>query len=121
MKKTNKKKTQFFKYELDIQWSEEDQCYIVIVPELPGCTTHGETPAEAVGMAQEAIELHIESLTARGLEVPVPISEEELSGEFLVRTGDPTLHRKLKMAAKAKKKALNTFVVETLREAVGIY
>ena len=116
--KKSRKKQQFYKYEIDIKWSQEDQCYTVGIPELPGCITHGETPAEAVEMAQEAIEVHIESLTARGLEVPTPISEEELSGEFLVRTGDPSLHRKLKLAAKAKKKALNAFVVEALREAV---
>ena len=26
-----------------IQWSEEDGVYIVSVPELPGCKTHGKT------------------------------------------------------------------------------
>lgn len=82
-----------------------------MIPELPDSITHGETPAGAVEMAQEATEVHIEFLAARSLEISIPISEEELSGEFLVRPGDPTLHRKLKLAAKANKKALNTFVV----------
>ncbi len=34
--------------------------YSVSVPDLPGCYTQGETIAEAVAMAKEAIELYIE-------------------------------------------------------------
>ena len=33
----------------------EDGGYSVIVPALPGCVTQGETPEEAVAMAQDAI------------------------------------------------------------------
>ena len=35
-------------YSMNIQWSDEDQAYIVTVPELPGCKTHGATYEEAV-------------------------------------------------------------------------
>ncbi len=35
-----------------IRWSDEDQLYIVDVPELPGCTTHGQTYEEAVIQAR---------------------------------------------------------------------
>ncbi len=35
-------------YTMVIQWSEEDNAYIVTVPELPGCITHGDTYEEAV-------------------------------------------------------------------------
>lgn len=111
-----KKRKSNFKYEVDIQWSLEDQCYIATVPELPGCQTHGDTLQEAAKMAEEAIALYVESLAARGLEIPSPVSEEELSGEFLIRTGDPSLHRRLKMLAKAERKPLNTFVVDGLRK-----
>jgi len=31
------------KFELIIYWSEEDQSFIVDVPELPGCMADGET------------------------------------------------------------------------------
>ncbi len=36
------------RYSMYIQWSDEDQVYIVTVPELPGCKTHGKTYVEAV-------------------------------------------------------------------------
>ncbi len=41
------------RYSLWIRWSEEDQLYIVEVPELPGCKTHGKTYVEAVIQAQD--------------------------------------------------------------------
>ncbi|MHC1594746.1 MAG: type II toxin-antitoxin system HicB family antitoxin [Methanotrichaceae archaeon] len=42
----------------------------MIVPTLPGCVTFGETIDEAIEMAKEAIEAYVESLVARGEEVP---------------------------------------------------
>lgn len=45
---------------------EDDGSYTVIVPALPGCLTSGET----VEMAKDAIEGYIQSLAARGLEIP---------------------------------------------------
>jgi hypothetical protein len=34
-------------YSLLIQWEPQDAIYVVTVPELPGCTTHGATYEEA--------------------------------------------------------------------------
>ena len=36
------------KYSMVMSWSEDDQTYIVSVPELPGCMADGKTPEEAV-------------------------------------------------------------------------
>jgi predicted RNase H-like HicB family nuclease len=55
-----------------IQWSEEDQKYIVTVPELPGCTTHGNTYAEAARQAEEAIESWVTVFRDLGDNVPPP-------------------------------------------------
>jgi predicted RNase H-like HicB family nuclease len=35
------------KYEVIIFWSEEDQVFIAEVPELPGCSAHGDSPETA--------------------------------------------------------------------------
>ncbi|MGH7593760.1 MAG: type II toxin-antitoxin system HicB family antitoxin [Gemmatimonadales bacterium] len=61
-----------YHYELIVAWSDEDRCFIVAVPELPGCTAHGDTPAAAVAEAQEAIALWIETAGDDGLPVPSP-------------------------------------------------
>ena len=44
--------------------------YIVHVPALPEIVTEGDTEAEALAMAKDAIELYIETLVAEGLPVP---------------------------------------------------
>jgi predicted RNase H-like HicB family nuclease len=36
------------KYELIIYWSESDSCFLVEVPELPGCMADGQTYQDAV-------------------------------------------------------------------------
>lgn len=43
-------------YSMIIQWAPEDRIYIVTVPELPGCRTHGHTYEEALQQGQDAIE-----------------------------------------------------------------
>lgn len=57
-------------YELVIYWSEDDQSFVVEVPELPGCMADGETYEQAVANAQRVIEEWME--TARELGRPVP-------------------------------------------------
>jgi len=38
-------------------WSDVDQVFIAEVPELPGCMAHGDSPADALANAMQAIEL----------------------------------------------------------------
>ncbi|MEI8202763.1 MAG: type II toxin-antitoxin system HicB family antitoxin [Bacteroidota bacterium] len=44
---------------------EEDSCYTVTVPALPGCITYGNNIDHAILMEKEAIELYIEELKSR--------------------------------------------------------
>lgn len=48
---------------------EPEGGYTVIVPSLPGCVTYGKTIEEAHKMAQEAIELYLESMKEHGEEI----------------------------------------------------
>lgn len=66
------------RYSLLIQWSDEDRAYVVSVPELPGCHTHGTTHEAAIRMGEEAIALWLAGLRASGLPVPAP--EEYAAG-----------------------------------------
>jgi predicted RNase H-like HicB family nuclease len=50
----------------------------VIVPDLPGCITAGRTMDEALEMAREAIELHLEGLVEHGQVPPLPRSIDTL-------------------------------------------
>ena len=49
---------------------EEVGGYSVSVPALKGCHTQGDTLAEALFMAEDAVRLYVESLEARGEAVP---------------------------------------------------
>ena len=60
------------KYEIIIYWSDEDQAFIADVPELPGCIAHGNTKAEALSNAEEAIRLWIDTAKEFGDSIPEP-------------------------------------------------
>jgi predicted RNase H-like HicB family nuclease len=60
-------------YSIVIQWSDRNNAYLVNVPELPGCHTHGDTYQEALQNALEVIELWIEAAEKDGLPVPPPM------------------------------------------------
>ncbi|OGW16439.1 MAG: hypothetical protein A3G93_00015 [Nitrospinae bacterium RIFCSPLOWO2_12_FULL_45_22] len=64
-----------FKYRIEVSYSQEDDCYIAIVPELKGCNTFGDTPEEAVKEVETAIELWIELAKEMGREIPGPASK----------------------------------------------
>jgi predicted RNase H-like HicB family nuclease len=59
-------------YSLVIEWSDADDAYIVTVPELPGCCTHGATYEEAVRQGQDAIDSWIDAQRASGRPIPAP-------------------------------------------------
>ena len=51
-----------------------DGSYSAYVPDLPGCTTSGETPDEIRQNIKEAVDLYVESLREQGEPVPPPTS-----------------------------------------------
>ena len=51
---------------------EPDTDYCVIVPDLPGCITAGDTLDEAQNQALEAIQCHIEGMLLDGEPIPEP-------------------------------------------------
>jgi predicted RNase H-like HicB family nuclease len=62
-------------YTIMIQWSDEDQCYVVSLPEWGEfCHTHGDTYEEALTNAQEVLELLIETSLEDGEPLPKPIT-----------------------------------------------
>jgi predicted RNase H-like HicB family nuclease len=59
-------------YSMIIEWSDEDDAFIVTTPELPGCRTHGATYNEAVQQGQDAIESWVDANIAWGRPIPPP-------------------------------------------------
>lgn len=61
-----------YKYEIIIYWSDEDNAYSAEVPELPGCTAHGNTSEKALYNANEAIQLWIDTAKKYNDSIPQP-------------------------------------------------
>ncbi len=61
-----------YKYERIIYWSNDDNAFIVEVPELPGCMADGSTIEEAVKNSELMIKEWIETTKERGLDIPEP-------------------------------------------------
>lgn len=64
-----------YRYSILIQWSEEDQLFLVTIPEfvdrvMQPCTA-GKTYEEALKMAQDCIEACLEAWEANGETPPV--------------------------------------------------
>jgi predicted RNase H-like HicB family nuclease len=60
------------RYELIIYWSKPDDCFVVEVPELPGCMADGQSYEEAVANAQQVIAEWIETARLLGRPIPEP-------------------------------------------------
>ena len=63
------------KYTIVIQWSDEDRCFVVLLPEFQDVmqpVTNGDTYEEAVKNAQEVLELMIEIYLEEGKPLPEP-------------------------------------------------
>ncbi|MEH2023668.1 type II toxin-antitoxin system HicB family antitoxin [Nostoc sp.] len=66
------------KYTIVIQWSDEDECFVVSFPEGGEfCQTHGDTYEEAFKNAQEVLEMLIESSLADDQPLPEPKTLEK--------------------------------------------
>lgn len=59
-------------YSMLIQWSDEDNSFIVSLPEFSHCKTHGETYVEAVQNGQDMIESLIEFYQHERKTLPQP-------------------------------------------------
>ena len=62
------------RYSMMINWSDEDQAYVVCIPEFgTGAKTHGVTFAEAVRMGEDLIDSLIQWSADEGAPLPAPL------------------------------------------------
>jgi antitoxin HicB len=68
--------TSLLRYSILIEWSDEDQAYLVTLPEWANRVvmpvTHGDTYSEAVKNGQEVLELLVNSTVHDGEPLPLP-------------------------------------------------
>ena len=73
-----------YRYPAVLGYDVPTKRYYVLWPDLPGCTTTGETEDEALDNAREAMSLHLWGLEDDGDEIPsaTPLQKLDLS-EYL--------------------------------------
>jgi predicted RNase H-like HicB family nuclease len=104
------------RYPANVFWSDEDEGYIAVAPDLPGCSAFGETQSQALSELHEAIAAWVEAARSAGNTVPRPSrpSVEPLaSGKVLLRM-PRSLHAELVQGAKRDNVSLNHYVVYLL-------
>lgn len=60
------------KYEIIIYWSEDDNCFVSEMPELPGCMADGMTYDESIKNIELVAAEWIEVAKESGREIPKP-------------------------------------------------
>jgi len=60
------------KYAIEIIYSDEDEGFIAVVPELPGCSAIGVTEEEALREVKVAVSLWLKTAREEGRAIPEP-------------------------------------------------
>jgi len=100
---------------------DDDSDYGVTVPDLPGCFSAGSTLDEALAMAKEAIELHVEGLIEEGEAVPEPTALEEHRKKRMYRGGTWAVVSIDPSSLRLRTKRINVTIPERILDAVDRY
>ncbi|MEA5571565.1 type II toxin-antitoxin system HicB family antitoxin [Calothrix sp. UHCC 0171] len=64
------------RYSMVLQWSDEDELFLVTIPEFSDRVvmpcTHGKTREEAINNGEEVIEMYLEAWETEGEPIPEP-------------------------------------------------
>jgi len=60
------------KYEVVIFWSVADNCFVAEVPELIGCSAHGDSYESALANIEDAMQFWLDTACEDGLQIPAP-------------------------------------------------
>jgi predicted RNase H-like HicB family nuclease len=92
--------------------------YGVTVPDLPGCFSAGRTLDEALAMAREAVELHLEGLIEQGQPVPRPGRIEDYKDDPEFKGGTWAVVSISPADLRIKAKRINVSIPERVLDAV---
>ena len=108
------------RYPIEVFWSEEDEGYIAVAPDLPGASAWGKTEVVAIRELRTVVELWIKAAKKVGNPIPKPSdrSDANYSGKFLMRV-PKRLHAELAHTAKAQGVSLNQYVLYLLTRGHG--
>jgi len=85
-----------YKYAIEIFYSEEDDGYIAVVPELPECSAFGETEENALEEVKTAMNLWLETARKERRKIPKPQGKAMLRAVYkdLLLSKSPSANKK---------------------------
>lgn len=98
----------------------EEGGYVAEIEELPGCMTQAETLDELSERIENARRTWIHTAYEDGMQIPLPRTQQQYSGRFLIRL-PKYLHRHLAEEATRQGVSLNQFAATLLSGAVSAY
>lgn len=98
-------------YQMVIEWSAEDACYVTTLPAWQNVQTHGATLAKAAQRGHEVLRLLIATALKKGEKVPEP--QRRYSGNLRLRL-PVSLHGRLAREAEREGVSLNQWIVGKL-------
>lgn len=98
-------------YQMVIEWSEDDGCYVTTLPAWQHAQTHAATLAKAAQRGHEVLRLLIDSALKNGESMPEP--QRRYSGNLRLRL-PVSLHGRLAREAEREGVSLNQWIVGKL-------
>ena len=98
-----------------VQSDESGRYYVSEVLELSGCSSTGDTEAEALKGLTEAMECYLECCLNHGDPIPEPVSTDGFNGKFLLRL-PKSLHRRLSYESQKEGISLNQYALYKLSQ-----
>ncbi|MEX3637185.1 type II toxin-antitoxin system HicB family antitoxin [Paraburkholderia sp. BR14320] len=108
-------------FPIAIEPGDNTHAFGVVVPDIPGCYSAGDTLEQAYANAKEAIESHLETLLDEGLPLPEPLTlgEHRRNPEFEGFTWGFVTTRNIPALKKAVR--INISLPEVLVQEIDAY
>ena len=105
-------------YRMELVPDPDEGGAAVFFPELPGCVTSGKTIEAACRNAEDAKQAWFSAAMEEGMDIPLPESLENYSGQFKLRL-PRSLHRELARQAKREGVSMNQYCVYRLSSGLS--
>lgn len=100
-------------YKMEIEQDADEGGYVVSFPDLPGCITCSDTLEGAIAAAEDAKQEWITAAIEEGIDVPLPNSLDNYSGQFKLRI-PRSLHKRLAEHSKREGVSMNQYCLHLL-------
>jgi DNA-binding transcriptional regulator YiaG len=84
------------RYALIIEWSSEDEAFIVSVPDIPGVHTHGATRDEAAAAGDQVLALWLSARRRANRPVPTPAFNARFATSAIPAPNEPERIRQIR-------------------------